>query len=83
VSIDNCAKHQKFIEKESLNFDLLADIDKKMVSEFGVWVEKSMGVQRDSFLVNPEGFMIKHYSKVKPENHADEVLADLKNFQNN
>ncbi len=83
VSPDDVKSHKKFAEKERLNFPLLADVDKEVVNAYGVWVEKSMygkkymGVQRDTFLIDENGVLVKHYEKVKPENHIEEVLADL------
>lgn len=85
VSPDDVKSHKKFAEKERLNFPLLADVDKSVVQKYGVWVEKSMygkkymGVQRDTFLIDGEGEILKHYEKVKPENHIEEVLDDLTN----
>lgn len=88
VSCDDVASHEKFASKYKLNFPLLADTDRKIVEKYGVWVEKSMygkkymGIQRDSFLIDPKGKIIKHYKKVKPAKHLDEVLADLKEIIN-
>jgi len=87
VSCDSIESHQKFKQKHNLNFPLLADVDKKMVLDYGVWVEKSMygkkymGIQRDSFLINKEGRIIKHYVKVKPAEHAEELLHDMLNIK--
>lgn len=86
ASCDDVKSHKKFADKENLNFPLLADTEKDLVTKYGVWVEKSMygkkymGIQRDSFLIDPKGKIIKHYSKVKPETHVDEVLTDLKDL---
>lgn len=86
ISPDDEIKHQKFIGKYNLNFPLLCDIEHKVAEKYGVWVEKSMygkkymGIQRDSFLIDPDGKIIKHYKKVKPESHIDDVLNDLKNL---
>ncbi|NQY80273.1 MAG: thioredoxin-dependent thiol peroxidase [Candidatus Caenarcaniphilales bacterium] len=86
VSCDPVEKHQKFIEKHELNFTLLADVDHEIVDKYGVWVEKSMygkkymGIQRDSFLINKEGKIIKHYIKVKPKEHINEVIKDMNNI---
>lgn len=83
ISCDDVEKHKKFKDKYKLNFPLLADTDKKVVEKYGVWVEKSMygkkymGIQRDSFLIDPKGKIIKHYIKVKPAKHIDEVLNDM------
>lgn len=87
VSPDDEAKHQKFIGKYNLNFPLLCDTEHKVAEKYGVWVEKNMygkkymGIQRDSFLIDPNGKIAKHYVKVKPEAHIDEVLEDLKNLE--
>ena len=84
VSVDSVKKHAKFVEKYSLPFTLLSDEDKKIVEAYGVWGEKKfmgrtyMGTNRVSYLINPEGKISKVYDKVKPEEHADEVLADVK-----
>ena len=83
VSGDDCARHKKFEEKEGLNFTLLAETEKEVVEKYGVWVEKSMygkkymGISRESFLIDEEGVVVKHYQKVKPKEHVDEVIADL------
>ena len=83
ISIDDEKTHKKFCDKEELTFPLLADVDKKVVQAYGVWVEKSMygrkylGIQRDSFLIDETGTIIKHYEKVKPIEHPAEVLVDI------
>tara|TARA_B100001989_G_C24436013_1_gene411517 strand:+ start:122 stop:607 length:486 start_codon:yes stop_codon:yes gene_type:complete len=87
ISPDDEAKHQKFIAKYKLNFPLLCDVEHKVAEKYGVWVEKNMygrkymGIQRDSFLIDPKGKIIKHYKKVKPEAHIGEVLNDLKEIK--
>jgi peroxiredoxin Q/BCP len=84
VSIDDVKSHKKFAEKFGLNFPLLADTEKKVVNDYGVWGQKSMfgkkymGIQRDSFLIDEKGVMVKHYEKVKPAEHVDEVVEDAK-----
>lgn len=86
ISCDDEISHQKFIAKHSLNFPLLADTERKVVEKYGVWVEKSMygkkymGIQRDSFLIGPDGTILKHYIKVKPEEHLAELIEDIKTF---
>lgn len=85
VSGDSEKSHKKFAEKYKLNFTLLADEDKKVVKKYGVWGRKKMmgkeydGIMRTSFLIDPEGTIVKVYEKVKPETHAMDVLRDLKN----
>lgn len=83
VSKDGVGSKKKFAEKFQLNFPLLADEDKKLAETYDVLKEKSMfgkkymGIQRDSFLIDESGNLIKHYVKVKPATHVDDVLADL------
>lgn len=86
VSADTVAKHKKFAEKYRLPFTLLADVEKTVVEAYGVWGEKKFmgrtyqGINRMSFLVKPDGTIAKVYPKVKPAEHAEEVIADLKTF---
>jgi len=83
VSVDDVKSHKKFVEKHNLNFPLLADIDKKVVQEYGVWQDKSLfgkkykGVQRDTFVIDEEGKLIKHFEKVNPLKHASQILELL------
>lgn len=87
VSCDDSKSHKKFVEAHGLNFPLLADVDKKVVEAYGVWVEKSMygkkymGIQRDSFLIGPDSKVVKHYKKVKPAEHPGEVIEDVKGMR--
>ena len=80
VSPDKEASHQKFITKYKLPFTLLADTDKAIAEAYGVWGEKKfmgrtyMGVHRTTFLIDEKGKIKKIFEKVKPEDHASEVL---------
>lgn len=82
VSIDNELSHQKFIKKHNLPFPLIADTDKKLVEEFGVWQEKTMmgrkymGVIRTTFVVDEKGEIIHIISgrAVNTKEHADQIL---------
>ena len=84
VSADDRKSHQKFREQQHLNFPLLSDPEKKVIQSYGVWKEKSMfgkkymGISRESFLINGKGIIVKHYAKVTPAEHVEEVLADAK-----
>ncbi len=86
VSPDAVKSHKKFAEKFDLPFPLLADEEKKVVKAYGVWGKKKfmgreyMGVMRTSFLIDPKGKIAKVYENVKPKDHADEVLKDLKDL---
>lgn len=82
VSIDAPASHQKFIDKFSLPFPLIADTEKKLVETFGVWQEKKnygktyMGTVRTTFLIDGNG-IIRHIikgGKVNTRNHAAQIL---------
>lgn len=83
VSADDEKAHRKFAEKFDLNFPLLVDSDKAMLEAYGAWVEKSMygkrymGVQRITYLIDPDGKVARAWPKVKPEEHPEEVAAAL------
>ena len=81
VSLDSEKSHQKFTEKYSLPFRLLADTDRKLSESFGTYGKKKfmgreyMGNHRMTFLIDEKGKIKKIFEKVKPEDHAEEVLA--------
>ena len=83
VSTDSISSHQKFASKFKLPFVLVADSDKKIVQAYGVWGQKSFmgrkyaGVHRVTFLIHPNGRIRKIWIKIKPKDHAQEVLAEL------
>jgi peroxiredoxin Q/BCP len=80
VSVDTADSHQKFCTKEGLNFKLLADTERKVSEEYGS-VMNVMGVKklsaRHTFLVNPQGVIVREYMDVEPGKHSEEVLAAL------
>lgn len=81
VSVDDEKSHQKFIEKFSLPFPLIADTDKKVVEDYGVWVEKSMygkkymGIARTTFVIDESGKIINIIDKVNTKDHSSQILA--------
>ena len=83
VSIDPPERHQKFILKYSLPFDLIADESKKIVEKYGVWQEKKlygktfMGIIRSTFIIDKDGVIKKIFTKVKVKGHVEEVLQFL------
>ena len=83
ISKDSVASHQRFAEKYSLPFLLLADPDRAAIEAYGVWQEKKMagkvgmGVVRTTFLVDEEGTVTAIMPKVKPDTNAAEILALL------
>ena len=84
VSCDSVAKHDKFISKFDLPFLLLSDEDQTIVNAYGSWGPKKFmgkeyeGIHRISFLIDPQGKIQKIWPKVKPEEHAAEVLAAIR-----
>ena len=84
ISPDSVKKHKRFAEKYGLPFTLLADEGHAVADRYGVWGRKKFmgreydGVFRTSFLVGSDGTVARIYENVKPELHANEVLADLR-----
>ncbi|GAB6012898.1 thioredoxin-dependent thiol peroxidase [Viscerimonas tarda] len=86
VSVDSEQSHRKFIEKQQLPFSLIADKDKALVEQFGVWAEKTlagkkyMGTLRTTFLVNEKGEIEKIIcpKEIKTKDHADQILELVK-----
>jgi peroxiredoxin Q/BCP len=83
VSPDGVASHRKFKGDYELPFTLLADPDHAAAEAYGVWAEKSrygrtyMGIVRSTFVIGPDGNVVKIMRNVKPATHADDVLAVL------
>jgi thioredoxin-dependent peroxiredoxin len=81
VSPDTAKKHQKFIEKYNLNFDLLADVEKETIQAYGVWVEKSMygksymGVARTTFIIDEKGIILDVIEKVNTKEHTAQIIS--------
>jgi len=83
VSTDLVKSHDKFVEKFRLPFTLVADEDRKIAEAYGVWGEKQFmgrkffGTHRVTFLIGPDGRIKSVWPKVKPDEHAAEVLAAI------
>ena len=83
VSPDDESSHVKFKQKYGLPFTLLADPEHEVAEQYGVWGEKKymgktyMGVERSTFLIDEEGRIAKVMRRVKPDTHAEQVLAAL------
>lgn len=81
VSVDDEKSHRRFADKYDLPFRLLADTNKKIVNDYGVWGEKSlygrkfMGIHRVTYLIDETGKIAGVWPKVKPEGHAEQILA--------
>ena len=84
VSPDKSPAQAKFKDKFDLPFTLLSDIDHRVAEAYGTWVEKSMygrkymGIDRSTFLIDPEGKIARVWRKVKVPGHVAEVLAAVK-----
>ena len=84
VSPDSEKSHVKFKEKYNLPFTLLADTDHAVAEQYGVWAEQKYmgrtywGVLRSTFVIDADGNVKRTMHKVKPDTHADEVLASLR-----
>ena len=82
VSVDSEKSHLKFIQKFELPFTLLADTDKKMVEDYGVWQEKSMygrkymGVMRYTFVIDEQGRIQDIITQVNTKDHASQIAAE-------
>jgi peroxiredoxin Q/BCP len=83
VSPDSAASHQRFVQKYTLTFPLLADEGHRVAEQYGVWVEKShggttsMGIARTTFIIDADGYVAHVFRNVRPEGHEQEVLSKL------
>lgn len=87
VSKDSVASHKKFADKYTLNFTLLSDESLDTIKAYNAWGERSMygkiylGIIRSTFIINPEGQIVKEYPKVNPKDHALQIIKDLEELQ--
>jgi peroxiredoxin Q/BCP len=83
ISVDSVADQRKFSDKYKLPFTILSDSEGTTCQRYGVL--RSFGemeiANRESFLIDPDGVVVKHYTRVNPETHTQEVIADLERFQ--
>jgi peroxiredoxin Q/BCP len=83
VSPDSITSHIRFRDKFGLNFPLLADEDHAVAEAYGVWKEKSMygknywGIERSTFIIDPDGVVLHAWRKVRPKGHAQRVIDAL------
>jgi peroxiredoxin Q/BCP len=86
ISPDSTKSHRRFAEKQNLSVRLLSDPDHRVIEAYGAWIPKKlygkeyMGVERSTFIVDPEGKVAAVWRKVKVKGHADEVLAKLESL---
>lgn len=86
ISKDDEDSHRKFKAKHKLNFTLLSDPSGKTIEAYGAWGKKMFGregILRKTFIINPEGEIVKTYGRVTPLGHGNQVIEYLKNQLNN
>lgn len=83
VSKDEPSSHEKFKAKFSLNFTLLSDVEGKTIEAYGAWGPKmfgKIGIQRKTFIINPNGQVVKVYGRVRVDGHGSQIVQDLKDL---
>jgi len=84
ISKDDANSHEKFKAKYSLNFTLLTDLEGEVIEKYGAWGKKMYGregILRKTFIINPEGQVMKVYGRVTPMGHGEQVIDELKKLQ--
>jgi peroxiredoxin Q/BCP len=87
ISVDSPESHSRFIAKHNLPFPLISDEAQRIVQDYGVWVEKNkegrtyMGTERSTFVIRPDGRIKSIFRSVKPEEHAETVIQNLRSFE--
>lgn len=87
VSKDTVRSHKKFVEKHHLNFTLLSDPDHTMIEAYNSWKLRKfmgreyMGTERNTFIISPDGMVVREYIGVNPKTHAAQIISDLKALQ--
>ncbi len=84
ISKDEASLHEKFKAKHSLNFTLLSDSEGETIADYGAWGKKMFGregILRRTFIINPEGVVVKVFGRVTPLGHGEQVIKNLKELQ--
>lgn len=87
ISKDSVASHKKFIQKYGLTFTLLSDPDHRTIEAYGAWgIKKFMGREylgtiRQTFIIDPNGMIVREYPKVTPKDHALQIIKDLETLR--
>ncbi|MDN5274978.1 MAG: bcp, peroxiredoxin bcp, peroxiredoxin [Candidatus Saccharibacteria bacterium] len=84
ISQDDISAHEAFKAKHTLNFTLLSDPDRRVIEAYGAWGKKMFGkegILRRTFIINPEGTVVKVYGRVTPLGHGEQIITDLKALQ--
>ena len=87
ISKDSVASHRKFADKHELTFTLLSDPDHTTIEAYGAWGPRKfmgreyLGTHRNTYIIDPEGNIVKKYEGVNPKQHAVELIKDLRDLQ--
>lgn len=87
ISKDSVASHKKFVDKYHLTFTILSDPEHKVIEAYDSWKPKKfmgrdyIGTQRNTFIISPDGAIVKEYIGVDPKTHAAQIITDLKELQ--
>ncbi len=84
VSKDDASAHEKFKAKHTLNFTLLTDSSGEVIEAYGAWGKQMYGregILRKTFIINPDGVVVKVYGRVTPLGHGKQVIKDLRTLQ--
>jgi len=87
ISKDSSLSHKKFALKHNLNFVLLSDEGHQVIEAYGAWGPKKfmskeyLGIKRNTYIIDPDGNIVKEYLNVNPKNHVAEIINDLRRFQ--
>lgn len=82
------AKHKQFAQRHHINFPILSDLGHRVTGAYGAWrsgptkfYDRPFGTRRNTYIINPEGEIVKTFTKVNPRNHAEEVITALRELQ--
>lgn len=81
ISRDDAKSHNKFISKYNLNYTLLSDPNYGVIDAYGAWNHNGIGwakIIRKTFIISPEGMVVKAYDHVTPDGHGEQIVNDLK-----
>lgn len=87
ISKDSVKSHKEFAKKHKLNFTLLSDGTHQVIEAYGAWAPKKfmgrefLGINRNTYLIDPLGNIVKEYKGVDPKDHAAQIIKDLKTLQ--
>ena len=84
ISKDDASSHEKFKAKYSLNFTLLTDVEGAVIEAYGAWGKKMYGregILRKTFIIDPNGEVVKVYGRVTPMGHGEQVIEELRQRQ--